>query len=209
MRKIVESVFTPCLKIFNHPRSNLPSSFKHLSETSLASYMSYNRRSTLKPRPCIMLQDGILEYDASKKGDCTEAELCITATFEGDPLSKLPLVFSYFCVPISPHSLVPLTHKDTHVHSMPLEWPRVDGWIIAWRMQSEQPIGPRWVEGDEQTGGPGPRWYFGSRAMATLDKECEERREYWFNMCDDPNESFQLAENFFVRIQPISFRLHS
>ena len=195
VRSVKESVFTPCYEILKSSISNLPSSLRNHAARSSDNLTSELCEATRSLRPCIVVKGGIIESDGK-----TTASICLTTTFNRDPISAMPRIFDHFCVPISPHELIPANrYREQHVHSMPQEWPRDNGWVIAWPMKISRPIGGPWVEkvnGESQT--DGPEWFFGKRAVALLRHECIRKRTEWLEKCKDPDTACALAEEVYV-----------
>ena len=199
VRTIQESIFTPIYDILKNPISNLPQGLQSLAEQSSASITSLLLKATATRRPCIVLEDGVIKPDGT-----ADLNICLTTTFKKDPITAMPRIFQYFCVPISPHNLIADgRYRAPHVHSMPHEWPQNKGWVIAWRLHSTRQIEEPWAE--KVNGKPvidGPEWFFGKRAVTLLLKECDRRREGWYKECKNPDEACALAKEVYVSDVP-------
>ena len=195
VRTIQESIFTPIYDILKNPISNLPRSLHSLAEQSSASITSLLLDATSRRRPCIVLEEGVIKPDGT-----ATVGICLTTTFNKDSIAAMPRIFQHFCVPISPHNLVANgRYREPHVHSMPYEWPRNNGWVIAWCLQSTRKIEEPWVEkvnGKRQIGGP--EWFFGRQAVALLLDECTRRRDDWYDTCKNPGLACALAKEVYV-----------
>ncbi|KAI1790358.1 hypothetical protein LXA43DRAFT_865268, partial [Ganoderma leucocontextum] len=168
-----ESVYTPIYDILQEsfPQHGAGSDAFRRSQQSFRD-ITTTPDVIVNPRPAIIMQD--------KDDDRGSLMVCLATRYEGEDISKLPLIFRHFSIPIAPHDHISPGHLS-HLHSYP-EWGRNNAWIIARPFPSNATRGCVW---DTQIDGEEVPYVFGEDAMGFLEEECDRKREEWISMCKD------------------------
>nr|VWP01475.1 Mitogen-activated protein kinase kinase kinase [Ganoderma boninense] len=176
-----ESVYTPIYHILGSTFAALAGKSATLKRNQQSLYDLTRTPDVIRSgRPAVIMEDD--------DGDNPLGPMvCVATTYSGQDISKLPLIFRHFSIPVASNGQITSGH---HIHALP-EWDRENAYIIAWQFRSTATREFIWTAQADGEPEEVPQ-VLGKDAMEFLHTECERRRDEWKEMCRDPKVAAKL-----------------